>query len=43
LVGDLEPGRAKSAAEETAQVDQIEAFLASYRKRAGASGQATTQ
>ena len=43
LVGDLEPNRVKSAAEELAQVDQVEAFLASYRKRTGASGQATTQ
>jgi hypothetical protein len=43
LVGDLELGRAKSAAEELAQLDRIAAFLASYRERAGASGQATTQ
>ncbi|MCH8997686.1 MAG: hypothetical protein IID48_05395, partial [Proteobacteria bacterium] len=42
LVGDLEPNRVKSAAEELAQVDQVEAFLASSRKRAGASGRATT-
>ncbi len=33
LVGDLEPGRIKTIAEELAQVEQVEAFLASYRKR----------
>ena len=43
LAGDLEPNRVKSVAEEVAQVDQVEAFLASYRKRAEASGQATAQ
>ena len=43
LAGDLEPDRVKSAAEELAQVDQVEAFLANRRKRAGASGQAATQ
>ncbi|MCH6587904.1 MAG: hypothetical protein IH805_06290 [Proteobacteria bacterium] len=43
LAGDLEPDRVKSAAEEMAQLDRVEAFLASDRKRAGASGRATTQ
>ena len=33
LVGDLEPGRIKTIAEELAQVEQVEAFLANYRKR----------
>lgn len=33
LVGDLEPGRVKTIAEELAQVEQVEAFLANYRKR----------
>ncbi len=33
LAGDLEPGRTKSIAEELAQVQQAEAFLAGYRKR----------
>ena len=43
LVGDLEPGRVKSIAEELAQVEEVEAFLASYRKRSGARDPATTQ
>ena len=33
LVGDLDAGRAKTVAEELAQVDTAEAFLASYRKQ----------
>ena len=33
LVGDLEPGRTKSIAEELAQAQQAESFLAGYRKR----------
>ena len=32
LVGDLEPDRVKSIAEELAQVEQVESFMASYRK-----------
>ena len=33
LVGDLDAGRAKTVAEELAQVDTAEAFLTSYRKQ----------
>ncbi len=43
LAGDPEPSRVKSVAEELAQVDKVEAFLASRRKRAGARGQAGAQ
>ncbi len=32
LVGDLEPDRVKSIAEELAQVEQVESFMSSYRK-----------
>ncbi len=37
LVGDLETARDKSISEELAQVDDVEAFLASYRRRTRAA------
>ncbi|MFQ6018261.1 MAG: hypothetical protein ACE5KF_08690, partial [Kiloniellaceae bacterium] len=38
LVGDLEPGKVKSIAERLAQVDQVRAFMASYRERLQQAG-----